>query len=48
MISVWIFYEAYQRFMHPETISSGKMFIVAMGGISSQCFMRLHPEREWP
>jgi len=30
---VWIFYEAYQRFMHPETISSGKMFIVAMVGL---------------
>ena len=33
MISVWIFYEAYQRFIHPETISSGKMFIVAMVGL---------------
>ena len=33
MISVWIFYEAYRRFMHPETISSGKMFIVAMVGL---------------
>lgn len=33
MISAWIFYEAYQRFMHPETISSGKMFIVAMVGL---------------
>lgn len=33
MISVWIFYEAYQRFMHPETISSGKMFIVALVGL---------------
>ena len=35
MISVWIFYEAYQRFMHPETISSGKMFIVAMVGLAA-------------
>ncbi len=33
MISVWIFYEAYRRFMHPETISSGKMFIVATVGL---------------
>ncbi len=33
MISLWIFYEAYHRFMHPETISSGKMFIVAMIGL---------------
>ncbi len=33
MISVWIFYEAYQRFLHPETISSGKMFIVAIVGL---------------
>ena len=33
MISVWIFYEAYRRFMHPETISSGKMFIVALVGL---------------
>ncbi|MBU6390851.1 MAG: cation diffusion facilitator family transporter [Planctomycetes bacterium] len=33
MITVWIFYEAYQRFMHPATISSGKMFIVAFVGL---------------
>lgn len=33
MISVWIFYEAYQRFIHPETISSGKMFVVAFIGL---------------
>ena len=33
MISVWIFYEAYHRFVHPETISSGKMFIVACIGL---------------
>ena len=33
MITVWIFYEAYQRFMHPESISSGKMFMVACIGL---------------
>jgi len=33
MITLWIFYEAYHRFMHPETISSGKMFIVALIGL---------------
>ncbi|MCF6158592.1 MAG: cation transporter [wastewater metagenome] len=33
MITLWIFYEAYHRFMHPETISSGKMFIVAVIGL---------------
>ena len=33
MITVWIFYEAYRRFTHPETISSGKMFIVAFVGL---------------
>ncbi|MCF6156829.1 MAG: cation transporter [Candidatus Brocadia sp.] len=33
VITLWIFYEAYQRFTHPETISSGKMFIVAMMGL---------------
>lgn len=33
MITVWIFYEAYQRFMHPESISSGKMFMVACVGL---------------
>lgn len=33
LISLWIFYEAYHRFMHPETISSGKMFIVAFVGL---------------
>lgn len=33
MISLWIFYEAYHRFLHPETISSGKMFIVAIVGL---------------
>lgn len=32
-ITLWIFYEAYHRFMHPETISSGKMFIVAIIGL---------------
>ncbi len=32
-ITLWIFYEAYHRFMHPETISSGKMFIVAFVGL---------------
>jgi cobalt-zinc-cadmium efflux system protein len=32
-ITLWIFYEAYHRFMHPETISSGKMFIVAFIGL---------------
>lgn len=33
LISLWIFYEAYHRFMYPETISSGKMFIVAFVGL---------------
>jgi cobalt-zinc-cadmium efflux system protein len=33
MITVWIFYEAYQRFIHPESISSGKMFMVACIGL---------------
>jgi cobalt-zinc-cadmium efflux system protein len=33
VITLWIFYEAYHRFMHPETISSGKMFIVALMGL---------------
>ncbi|MDR4508549.1 MAG: cation diffusion facilitator family transporter [Candidatus Brocadiaceae bacterium] len=33
LITVWIFYEAYQRFLHPETISSGKMFFVACIGL---------------
>lgn len=32
-ISLWIFYEAYHRFMHPEIISSGKMFLVAFIGL---------------
>ncbi len=32
-ISLWIFYEAYHRFRHPETISSGKMFLVAFIGL---------------
>jgi cobalt-zinc-cadmium efflux system protein len=35
MITLWIFYEAYHRFMHPETISSGKMFIVALVGLAA-------------
>lgn len=33
VIAAWIFYEAYQRFMHPETISSGKMFVIAVVGL---------------
>ncbi|GAB62096.1 cation efflux transporter [Candidatus Jettenia caeni] len=33
VITLWIFYEAYHRFMHPETISSGKMFVVACVGL---------------
>ncbi len=33
VITLWIFYEAYQRFMHPEVISSGKMFVVALVGL---------------
>ncbi len=32
-ISLWIFYEAYHRFLHPEAISSGKMFVVAIVGL---------------
>lgn len=32
-VSLWIFYEAYHRFMHPQTISSGKMLIVAFAGL---------------
>lgn len=35
VVSLWIFYEAYHRFMHPQTISSGKMFIVAFIGLIS-------------
>jgi len=33
IITIWIFYESYQRFLHPETISSGRMFIVACLGL---------------
>ncbi len=33
IIAAWIFYEAYLRFMHPETISSGKMFVIAVVGL---------------
>lgn len=33
LISLWIFYEAYHRFVHPETISSGRMFIIALIGL---------------
>lgn len=33
VIAAWIFYEAYRRFMHPETISSGKMFVIAVVGL---------------
>ena len=33
IIAAWIFYEAYRRFMHPETISSGKMFVIAVVGL---------------
>ncbi len=32
-ITLWIFYEAYHRFIHSETISSGKMLIVALIGL---------------
>ncbi|MEK7359939.1 MAG: cation diffusion facilitator family transporter [Planctomycetota bacterium] len=33
IIAAWIFYEAYLRFMRPETISSGKMFVIAVVGL---------------
>lgn len=33
VIAAWIFYEAYLRFMHPETISSGTMFVIAIVGL---------------
>lgn len=33
LITVWIFYEAYHRFLAPETISSGKMFFLAIIGL---------------
>jgi cobalt-zinc-cadmium efflux system protein len=33
LISVWIFYEAYQRFFHPPEIKSGLMLVVAVIGL---------------
>lgn len=33
LITVWIFYEAYHRFLAPETISGGKMFLLAIIGL---------------
>lgn len=34
-ITLWIFYEAYHRFKHPEVIDSGMMFIVAAVGLTA-------------
>ena len=33
LITVWIFYEAYHRFVTPQAISSGKMFFLAIIGL---------------
>ncbi len=33
IIAAWIFYEAYRRFMHPETISGGTMLVIAVVGL---------------
>ncbi|MCF6150766.1 MAG: cation transporter [Candidatus Kuenenia stuttgartiensis] len=33
LITIWIFYEAYHRFVTPEAISSGKMFFLAIIGL---------------
>ncbi len=33
LISIWIFYEAYQRFFNPPEIKSGLMLVVAMTGL---------------
>lgn len=33
LITVWIFYESYHRFVSPEVISSGKMFFLAIVGL---------------
>lgn len=33
LIAAWIFYEAYRRFMHPETISGPMMFVIAVVGL---------------
>ncbi|WP_169704308.1 cation diffusion facilitator family transporter [Candidatus Kuenenia stuttgartensis] len=33
LITVWIFYEAYHRFVTPEAISSGMMFFLAIIGL---------------
>ena len=32
-ISIWIIWEAYQRFRQPEAVQTGTMMLVAMGGI---------------
>lgn len=34
-ITLWIFYEAYHRFKHPEAIASGMMLIVASIGLTA-------------
>ncbi len=33
VIAAWIFYEAYRRFMHPETISGAMMLVIAVVGL---------------
>jgi len=33
LITVWIFYESYHRFVNPEVISSGKMLLLAIVGL---------------
>lgn len=46
VISGWIFYEAYQRYMTPEEIQVGGMFVVACFGLAANLFIlwKLHGE----
>jgi cobalt-zinc-cadmium efflux system protein len=48
LISLWIFYEAYERFLQPAEIKSAQMIAVAVGGLATNlvCAYLLHGAHE--
>jgi cobalt-zinc-cadmium efflux system protein len=48
LISLWIFYEAYERFITPPTVKSFEMMIIAIGGliVNIVCAALLHSDHQ--
>ncbi len=48
LISLWIFYEAYERFITPPTVKSFEMMIIAIGGliVNIICAALLHADHQ--